>query len=63
MLVLSRKHGESIIVGDNITVTVVSIEGGRVRVGITAPSEVPVHREEIHEALRWPPALEFADCA
>lgn len=63
MLVLSRKHGEAIVVGDNITVTVVAIEGGRVRLGITAPSELPVHREEIQEALRWPPALEFADCA
>ena len=63
MLVLSRKHGEAIVVGDGITVTVLAVEGGRVKLGIVAPPEVPVHREEIHQAICWPPALEFADCA
>ena len=51
VLVLSRKKNESIVVNNNITVTVVSIEGDRVRLGIEAPKEVPVNREEIHLRL------------
>jgi carbon storage regulator len=63
MQVLSRKYGEAIVVGDGITVTVLAVEGGRVKLGVVAPPEVPIYREEIREALGWPPALEFADCA
>jgi carbon storage regulator len=47
MLVLSRKLGEKIVIGDNIVVTVVKIDRNQIRIGIEAPSEVPVYREEI----------------
>lgn len=56
MLVLSRKCGEKIIIGDNITVEVVEIQGGKVRLGIVAPREVPVHRQEIYQAIHGKPA-------
>ena len=62
MLVLSRKHGEAIVVGDGITVTVLAVEGGRVKLGVVAPAEVPIHRAESGEAIRSP-AMEFAHCA
>ena len=52
MLVLSRQRDESIIIGDNIVVTIVDIRGDKVRLGIQAPSEVPVHRREVFEAIR-----------
>ena len=51
MLVLSRKRNESIIIDGNIVVTVVDIRGDKVRLGIEAPREVPVHRSEVYEAL------------
>jgi carbon storage regulator len=47
MLVLSRKLGEKIIIGDNIVVTVVKIDRNQIRIGIEAPSDIPVYREEI----------------
>ena len=47
MLVLSRKLGEKIIIGDNIIVTVVKIDRNQIRIGIEAPSDIPVYREEI----------------
>lgn len=52
MLVLSRKRDERIVIGDNIVITVVEVRGDKVRLGIEAPSEVPVHRQEILDALR-----------
>ena len=52
MLVLSRKKNESIKIADNITITVVEIRGDKVRLGIEAPREVPVHRQEVHEAIQ-----------
>jgi len=52
MLVLSRHRDESIIIGDNIVVTVVAIRGDKVRLGIDAPVEIPVHRREVYEAIR-----------
>jgi carbon storage regulator len=52
MLVLSRKRDERIVIGDNIVITVVDVRGDKVRLGIEAPSEVPVHRQEVLEAMR-----------
>ena len=52
MLVLSRHRDESIIIGDDIVITVVDIKGDKVRLGITAPIEIPVHRQEVYEAIQ-----------
>ena len=52
MLVLSRQRDESSMIGDNIVVTIVDIRGDKVRLGINAPSEVPVHRQEVYEAIQ-----------
>ncbi len=51
MLVLTRKLGEVIKIGDKIKVVVVSVEGGSVKLGIEAPDEIPVHREEVYEKI------------
>lgn len=52
MLVLSRKQDEKIIIGDNITLMVVSIQGDKVRLGIEAPKHVSIHREEVYRAIQ-----------
>ena len=52
MLVLSRHRDESIIIGDDIKITVVDIRGDKVRLGINAPVEIPVHRQEVYEAIQ-----------
>ena len=52
MLVLTRRPGESIVVGQDIVVTVIEIKGGQVRIGIDAPREIDVYREEIYEQVR-----------
>ena len=52
MLVLTRKAGESIVIGSDVVVTVIELRGGQVRVGIDAPRDVQVHREEIYEEVR-----------
>jgi carbon storage regulator len=52
MLVLSRKKNESIVINDDITVVVIEIRGDKVRLGIEAPKEVPVHRREVYDAIR-----------
>jgi carbon storage regulator len=52
MLVLSRKRDERIVIGENIVITVVEVRGDKVRLGIEAPSEVPVHRQEVLDAMR-----------
>jgi carbon storage regulator len=51
MLVLSRKKNESIVIDDNIVITVVEVRGDKVRLGIQAPKEIPVHRSEVYEAI------------
>jgi carbon storage regulator len=56
MLVLTRKNGEAIVIEGQIRVTILSVKGDRVRVGVTAPSEVRVDREEVHNRVR-----EFAE--
>lgn len=58
MLVLSRKVGEQIVIDGGITLTVTDIEGGKVRIGITAPPEIRINRAEIHERL-----CEFSEVA
>ena len=52
MLVLSRQRDESIMIGDNIVITIVDIRGDKVRLGIDAPTEIPVHRQEVYEAIQ-----------
>lgn len=52
MLVLSRQRDESIMIGDNVQITVVDIRGDKVRLGIIAPAEIPVHRKEVYEAIQ-----------
>jgi carbon storage regulator len=52
MLVLSRTRDESIIIGDNVVVTVVDVRGDKVKLGIEAPQDVSVHRREVYEAIR-----------
>ena len=52
MLVLSRKPNESVFINENIVVTVLSIQGDKVRLGIEAPREMPVHRQEVHERIQ-----------
>jgi carbon storage regulator len=51
MLVLSRKKNESIVINNDITIVVVEIRGDKVRLGVEAPKEVPVHRREVYEAI------------
>jgi carbon storage regulator len=52
MLVLSRQRDESIIIGDSVVVTIVDIRGDKVRLGIEAPQEIPVHRQEVYDAIQ-----------
>ena len=52
MLILTRSPGETILIGDEIKVTVININGNEIRLGIKAPAHVPIHREEIYESIR-----------
>ena len=52
MLILSRRTDESIVIGDEVTITILSVKGKQVRIGITAPADVSVHREEIYERIQ-----------
>lgn len=52
MLILTRRIGETLMVGDDVTVTVLETKGGQVRIGIDAPKEVSVHREEIYKKIQ-----------
>jgi len=60
MLVLSRKKNDSIMIGDDIVVTVVQVRGDEVRLGIDAPKEVPIHRREIYEKIKAAERVEHA---
>lgn len=63
MLVLSRKKNESIVINDDITIVVVEIRGDKVRLGVEAPKEVPVHRREVYDAIRRHAEPEIPDSA
>jgi len=52
MLILSRRTDESIVIGDEVTITILSVKGKQVRIGINAPPDVSVHREEIYQRIR-----------
>ena len=52
MLILTRRVGETLMVGDNVTVTVLGVKGNQVRIGVNAPKEVSVHREEINMRIQ-----------
>ena len=52
MLVLSRHRGESIMIGDDIKIEIIDIRGDKIRIGIEAPKDVPVHREEVYRAIK-----------
>jgi carbon storage regulator len=52
MLILTRRFGETVMIGDEVTITVLGVKGNQVRVGITAPKSVAVHREEIYERIK-----------
>ena len=52
MLILTRRTGEAIMVGEEVTITVLGVKGGQVRIGIDAPGEIAVHREEIFERIK-----------
>lgn len=60
MLILTRRVGETLMIGDDVTVTVLGVKGNQVRIGVNAPRDVAVHREEIYERIKREQALAAA---
>jgi carbon storage regulator len=58
MLILTRRVGETVVIGNDVTVTVLGVKGNQVRLGVNAPREVAVHREEIYERIKQEKAAE-----
>ncbi len=58
MLILTRRAGETLMIGDNISVTVLRVRGNQVRLGVNAPNDVAIHRKEIHDQILNQPPLE-----
>lgn len=52
MLILTRRNGESINIGEDIIIRILAVDGGQVRIGIEAPKEIPVHRDEVYERIQ-----------
>ena len=63
MLILTRRVGETLMIGDEVTVTVLGVKGNQVRIGVNAPKEVAVHREEIYERIKREQAGEATEPA
>ena len=61
MLVMTRRIGERIVIGSNVTLTVLSVQGNQVRIGIDAPRNVPVHREEIYRRIELERSAEYKE--